>query len=231
MAGRMMRVAGWIAAALALLSGCARAEPAVGDRNFTVVIDAGHGGYDHGTSGTRTGVPEDKLNLQVAKKLELALENAGFTVVMTRESDEIQYDPHSGLSRKTQDMRQRAAIIESAQPGVVISIHMNKFPDGRYGGPQVFYHRGSEQGKLLAESVQKQFNAHIEDSDREALSSSSYFILKASSAPSILVECGFLSNERDEMRLQTESFQQQLADLILAGLLDWLEGNQPDASN
>lgn len=231
MAGRAVRVVGWIAAALALMSGCARAEPAAGDRDVTVVIDAGHGGYDHGTSGTRTGVPEDKLNLQVAKKLEQALERAGFTVVMTRESDNIQYDPNSGLSRKTQDMRQRAAIIEGAQPGVVISIHMNKFPDGRYGGPQVFYHQGSEQGKLLAEAVQNQFNAHIEDSDREALSSGGYFILKVSSAPSILVECGFLSNERDERRLQTETFQQQLADLMLAGLSDWLEGNQPAVSN
>jgi N-acetylmuramoyl-L-alanine amidase len=220
-------IAGTLLAGMLLLGGCGGEQPALADRAVTVVVDPGHGGFDHGSSGTRTGVHEDELNLQVAQRLEKALEDEGFTVVMTRESSEIAYDSGCGLSKKTQDMRRRSQIIDEAGPDLVISIHMNKYPDGRYGGPQVFYMQGSERGRSLAESVQAQFNDRISGSGRSALASD-YYILRTSAAPSILVECGFLSNATDEARLQTEDYQQQLAELIRDGVLAWLEKNQID---
>jgi len=187
---------------------------------LTVVIDAGHGGIDGGAVGRKTGVREDGLNLIVAKKLKDLFEKNGFKVVMTRE-DEKSLGP-----TKQADMAKRREIIENAGADVVISIHMNKFQDFRVSGPMVFYYEDSEEGKKLAELIQTELNARLDPPRPRTFKPESYFILRAGECPCVLVECGFLSNEREERLLQTEEYQDQCAKAIYAGVREYFDQMQ-----
>jgi len=183
----------------------------------TVVIDAGHGGIDGGAVGRKTGVREDGLNLIVAKKLQALFEKNGFKVVMTRQ------DENWLGSSKQEDMAKRREIIQSAGADVVISIHMNKFQDSRVSGPMVFYHEDSEEGKILAELIQKELNERLEPPKPRTFKPETYFILRVAECPCVLVECGFLSNEREERLLQTDEYQEQCAKAIYAGVRAYFE--------
>jgi N-acetylmuramoyl-L-alanine amidase len=179
---------------------------------LTVVIDAGHGGLDGGAVGRQTGVREDGLNLIVAKKLQSLFEKNGFKVVMTRQDEK-----WLGTSKQA-DMAKRREIIQNADADVVISIHMNKFQDSRVSGPMVFYHEDSEEGKILAELIQTELNTRLEPPKPRTFKPETYFILRAGECPCVLVECGFLSNEREERLLQTDEYQEQCAKAIYAGV-------------
>ena len=180
-----------------------------------IIIDPGHGGFDSGAlspSGTR----EDELNLKVAKKLKQYLVDHNATVILTRENDE-------GLaSRKSDDMRKRVEIIRESNPDIVISIHMNKFPQTQYFGGQTFYMTGSEEGKKLAQSIQTRLVENlIEDNNRQIKSANNFLILKASSSPTVIVECGFLSNLKEEAMLKTDAYQDKIAWAIFNGILEY----------
>ena len=116
--------------------------------NCLIVLDAGHGGMDCGAIGKISGVHEDVLNLDVAKKLQKLLEDAGARVIMTRETNE------ALASTKSADMEKRRSIISSAGADIVVSIHMNFFSDMSSAGPQVFYYEKSEGGRTLATHIQ-----------------------------------------------------------------------------
>jgi N-acetylmuramoyl-L-alanine amidase len=178
----------------------------------TVVIDAGHGGLDGGAVGRQTGVREDGLNLVVAKKLKALFEKNGIKVVMTRQNEK------SLGTTKQADMAKRREIIESAGADIVISIHMNKFKDSRVSGPMVFYHEDSEEGKILAELIQTELNARLNPPKPRTFKPETYFILRAGDCPCVLVECGFLSNEREERLLQTDEYQELCVKAIYAGV-------------
>ena len=197
----------------------------------TVVIDAGHGGVDGGAVGRTTGVREDGLNHIVAKKLKDLFEKNGFKVVMTRE------DERSLGPTKQADMAKRREIIKNAGADVVISIHMNKFQDSRVSGPMVFYHKDSEEGKKLAELIQTELNTRLDPPRPRTFKPETYFILRAGECPCVLVECGFLSNEREERLLQTNEYQDQCAKAIYAGVRAYFdqlqqpgETSQPEES-
>lgn len=176
-----------------------------------IVIDAGHGGFDAGASGRITDVREDVLNLAVAKKLKRLLEINGYCVVMTREDD------GAVASTKDADMSRREQIIEEADPDAVISIHMNKFADASVSGPIAFYYEKSPEGKALAELIQKQLNEHLEPPKPRTFRPENYFILRAGECPCVLVECGFISNEREEKLLKTDEYQELCAKAIYKG--------------
>lgn len=196
-------------------------SPAYG---ITIAIDAGHGGIDPGAvspSGTR----EEGINLEIAKKLRSYLEDEGAKVVMTRKTQEGLYDQGYTGSRKRQDMTRRVEILQKARPDLVISIHLNKFGQSQYYGAQTFYMEGSEEGKLLAESVQQQLIRVLDrENKREIKASDNYLILKAVDSPSILVECGFLSNPREEDLLTTDDYQEEVAWAIYCGVISYLSG-------
>lgn len=183
----------------------------------TIVIDAGHGGFDAGASGKLTKVREDVLNLVVAKKLERLFEINGFTVVMTREDDK------AIASTKKGDMAKREQIIEDTDPDVVISIHMNKFGDASVAGPMAFYYEKSEEGKTLAESIQRYLNEYLQPPRPRTFKPENYFMLRHGECPSILVECGFLSNEREEKLLQTDEYQEKCAKAIYKGVAEFFD--------
>lgn len=186
----------------------------------TVVIDAGHGGTDGGAVGWNTQVREAVLNLQIARLLGARLEQAGVDVVYTRTDDD-------GLVRegcawsKTEDMRIRAEIMRDADPDAVVSIHMNAYTDAGPSGPQAIAQHGSEDGWLLAQAIQKNFLTGVPEARVRQATTGDFYVLRAVTAPSVLVECGFLSHAQEEKLLQEESYQARIAWSIYAGLMQY----------
>lgn len=185
-----------------------------------IVLDAGHGGVDPGVVGKTTGVKESQINLDIVKRAETLFLNAGFDVVLTRKSDVGLY----GIATKNlkkKDMAKRREIIEKENPDLVISVHLNEYSLKSRRGGQVFYYNNNELSETLAKSVQKEINAIYEDvKDYNALSAD-LFMLKCTKAPSVIVECGFLSNEKDEKLLLTEEFREEIAYSIFKGVIGY----------
>lgn len=202
-------------------------KTSLGDAQYVknkILLDAGHGGIDGGVSGVNTGVKESDLNLKVVKKLEKLFFSAGFEVVLTRSTDAGLYGVAT-KNRKRKDMQKRKEIIEESSPSVVISVHMNKFASSHRRGGQVFYKDESEQGKILADLIQKKFNK-LSDSKRDFDSlKGDYYILNCTNYPSVICECGFLSNPEEEALLVTEEYQSQIAQAIFDGVLEFLIGD------
>lgn len=151
-----------------------------------VVIDAGHGGSDPGKVGINNQL-EKELNLKIAEILKRFLQAEGVEVIMTRESDDGLYDEEAS-NKKVQDMKRRLEIIEKADPEIVVSIHQNSYHEEYVKGAQVFYYSTSENSKQLAEVIQEQLKSLDPDNRREAKGNDSYFLLKKTSKPIVIVE-------------------------------------------
>lgn len=196
--------------------------------NFVVVLDAGHGGIDGGVVGANTGVKESQLNLQVTYLLKDLFQTAGFPVVLTRKDDNGLYgDATDGFKRR--DMQKRKEIILQAKANMVISVHMNKFSSPSRSGPQVFFEKTSEAGHQLAEKMQTVLN-NFTGNKHDALAGD-YYMLKCTESPSIIVECGFLSNAEDERKLMDADYQRQLAEKIFQGALLYVSCIGMDGAN
>lgn len=189
---------------------------------YCICIDSGHGGNDPGKIGV-AGTKEKKVNLAIALKLKKSLEKQNIRVIMTRTDDRNLADAN-GTNEKTSDMKNRVAKMDSEQPDAVISIHQNSYTDSTAKGAQVFYYSESKEGKKLAEVLQKSL---IENADPEnhrmAKANTSYYILKNTSAPTVIVECGFLSNPEEERLLNTAQYQEKLVDALQKGICEYLE--------
>lgn len=180
----------------------------------TVVIDAGHGGEDGGVLGSTTSVKESEINLAISKQLKTFLEKGGYKVVMTRSNDSGLYGTVSS-NKKLADMKKRKQIILDAKPDLVVSIHQNYFPSSYVTGAQVFFAPNGEDEEI-ATIMQKILNREL-DSNRNA-AKGDYYILQCSPYPSMLIECGFLSNPSDEKKLVTAEYQQKVAYSIYSGI-------------
>ncbi len=186
-----------------------------------VVVDAGHGGFDPGKVGIN-GAEEKDINLAIAQKVAGYLKAGDIDVVMTREDGEGLYDPDSD-NKKVQDMKRRVEIMESAAPTLIVSIHQNSYPEEYVHGAQVFYHKDSEAGKKLADCVQRQFVALLDpENNRQIKANDSYYLLKKTAMPIVIVECGFLSNYAEAEKLVTEEYQDQAAWAIYMGVMQYL---------
>ena len=190
---------------------------------FTVVIDAGHGGFDSGKVGV-DGTLEKDINLNIAKKLEKLLQTADINVIMTRTDDMGLYDEGSN-NKKRQDMTRRAALMNEANADCVISIHQNSYTQESIDGAQVFYYTDSESGENLASLIQSSMISRVDPTNHRAVKpNDSYYLLKHSTAPIVIVECGFLSNRDESKKLVDDSYQQKLAWAIHLGILQHLNG-------
>ncbi len=188
----------------------------------TIVLDAGHGGFDPGVSGA-SGVAERELNLIFARKLETLLEEEGYQVVQTRPTEAGLYD-EGQPRKKAQDMQRRCAVIEETKPLVSVSIHQNSYPDSSVSGPQVFYYAQSKEGERLASCIQGCMNAQLEvRSPKRHKGNESYYILKRSAGTAVIVECGFLTNPEEEKLLLDEAYQDRVACAIRDGILEYLQ--------
>ena len=193
----------------------------VPSRNYTVVIDPGHGGSDPGSIGYKTKVHEDVLNLKMSLKLKDKLEKAGINVVMTRDTQNALIEGR-GRKWKREEMEERRKLIVKTRPNMVISLHQNSYTNHSFRGAQVFYDKKSDISKQIAESIQEQFKLYLDKSIKSP-SPGDYFMLKCSSAPSVIVECGFLSNEEEEKLLQTDEYQEKIIDSIYKGIVNFFQ--------
>lgn len=180
-----------------------------------IVIDAGHGGFDPGKVAS-DGVNEKNINLAIASKLSTFLEEGGAVIRNTRIED-------SSLSEsKRQDLKSRAEIANNSKADIFVSIHQNSFPKSSVKGAQVFYYKGSEEGKKLAVFIQSRLKEVVDiDNSRIAKANDSYYVLKQIKIPSVIVECGFLSNGVEHNKLMSSEYQEKLAWAIYMGILDY----------
>ena len=191
-----------------------------------IVVDAGHGGADPGKVGIN-GVLEKDLNLAIAKKLKALLEKKQYRVVMTREKDAGLNDSATD-NKKVQDMRRRCEVIAKEAPVFTISIHQNSYPEEYVKGAQCFYFGQSEDGKRLAETLQESLRNTLDpENKREAKANESYYLLKKTPSPTVIVECGFLSNGAEAALLMTEEYQQKVASAVCDGICNYLKGDSP----
>lgn len=186
-----------------------------------IVVDAGHGGDDPGKIGINKEKEKD-INLKIARKLQKLLEKENIKIVMTR-TDEGGLYQKSSNNKKVEDMRKRCEIITKAKPVFTVSIHQNSYPEEAVKGAQVFYYGQSQEGKKLAETLQKNLAAQLDPQNhRQAKANESYFLLKKTPSPTVIVECGFLSNSEEAALLATDEYQDKVAEAVKAGILEYL---------
>lgn len=188
--------------------------------NKIILVDAGHGGWDPGKvakDSVNNNIYEKNINLSIAKKLQEYLEQSGAFVLMTRTDD------NALDNKKVKDMQARKKICEdNKNVDMMISIHQNSFVKKNTKGAQVFYYKESSNGKRLAEFIQEQLKNNLDkNNNRVAKTDSSYYILKKIKVPSVIVECGFLSNDYERDNLINNDYQNKIAWAIYLGILDY----------
>ena len=187
----------------------------------TILIDPGHGGSDPGKVGSGSILEKD-INLSLSLQLKKILEKEKFKVYLTRDGD---YNLASSTSNvKISDLKNRKQQIFDLEPAAVISIHQNSYPSGEVSGAQVFYYQGASDSKLLADSIQSALIKGLDPSNRrQAKSNADYYLLRDNPYPTVIVECGFLSNADELKKLQSKTYQKKAAKCIRDGLKKYLK--------
>ena len=194
-----------------------------------IVIDAGHGGEDAGAIA-QDGSLEKDLNLKIAKCIQALCEINGNSAIMTREDDRLLYDYYGELDdytgkKKIYDLKNRVKIANEQHDAIFVSIHMNKFPEPRYKGLQVYYspnHPASQSYATLLQSYARTFldpQNHRETKKAD----SAIYLLHRMPIPAVLVECGFLSNPEECARLNTAEYRKITAAVLTAALTECRE--------
>ncbi len=196
-------------------------EQAQQPQTVDVVIDAGHGGKDPGKIGVG-GVEEKAVNLAIALLVEERLVEQGYEVLLTRTEDRSAQEVGEEESN-IRDLHARVDLINETEPQLAVSIHQNSYQDSSIRGAQVFYYHNSKQGEEAAHIMQEELLALNPNNTRQPKGNDSYFMLKRTSVPFIIVECGFLTNPEEVDLLTTEEYQGQVADCIVAGIENYLE--------
>ena len=206
------------------------AEQESGPAFRTVVIDPGHGGQDGGAVAP-DGTEESEINLAISQRLEQLLRFAGVPTEMTRREDCMVCDP--GLDtmrqRKVSDIRNRTALVNGIPNAVLLSIHQNSLPSSpATHGAQAFRNR-QEGAETLAQLLQCNLNAVVNThrAKEAKLIPESIYLMNHVTVPAVLVECGFLSNAEETLRLRQADYQMTLAVTIAAGYLQWAAGEEP----
>ncbi|MBR5272998.1 MAG: N-acetylmuramoyl-L-alanine amidase CwlD [Clostridia bacterium] len=191
-----------------------------------IVIDAGHGGVDGGSVGM-DGTLEKEINLKIALKLRDTLELYGYETVMIREEDKSIHnaDANTIREKKVSDLHNRLNIINSTDNCVYISIHQNYFEQSKYSGTQVFYSPNNEESEMLAQIMQQTIVETLQNDNTRQIkcADKTLYLLYNSNKPSVMIECGFLSNVNELSLLKTDEYQQQMALCIANGILKYTE--------
>lgn len=201
---------------IGVCAGAAVKASSTHDGGKTVVIDAGHGGIDAGVRGITTDAKESDINLSISKYLRGYFVDAGFNVVMTRTTQSGLYGT-TAKGFKMRDMIKRKETIEDCNADMVISVHQNYCPIPSKRGGTVFFNPDSECGKLLAQSIQSSINKMENGAASNSPLAGDYYMLKCTANPSVIVECGFLSNEADEALLTSDDYRKKIAYAIFKG--------------
>ena len=186
-----------------------------------VILDAGHGGSDSGKVGIN-GAKEKEINLKITEHIKELLEKEGVQVVLTREKDE------QLAESKVEDLKCRVRMMNDTKPALAVSVHQNSYHEGNVFGAQVFYYRTSEEGKKAAGIIQNALQQVNPENTKKIKANDTYYILKKTEVPTIIVECGFLSNYEEAQKLITEDYQTAVAEAVAEGILSYI-GNEKDA--
>ena len=186
---------------------------------MVVVVDSGHGGSDPGKVGINGAIEKD-VNLKIAIKLKSLLEEQGIKVIMTREDE-------NGLAdSKVEDLKKRVSIINQEKPLLAVSIHQNSYQGESIHGAQVFYFTHSQEGEKAAKIIQEALLEADSENTRSAKANDTYYMLKKTEVPVVIVECGFLSNQKEADLLVTEEYQQKVAEAVVKGIIKYISGEK-----
>ncbi len=191
-----------------------------------IIIDAGHGGEDGGTQSS-DGTLEKKINLEISYKINNLLISRGFKTVMTREGDYMIYDETASTQRekKVSDIQNRMKIVEENSDCILLSVHQNYFGESKYSGTQVFYSKNNPDSKILADEIQMSVVSALQPDNTRQIkeTGTDIYLLYHSQVPSVMVECGFMSNEAEAEKLKDEDYQQKISEAITEGLVRYIE--------
>lgn len=184
-----------------------------------ILIDPGHGGIDGGAA-SRSGMLEKDINLKISMKLKEVLEKQNYTVLMTRTEDVGLYSDRGSIhSKKVQDLENRCKMKLESDCDIFVSIHLNMFPQSQYYGAQVWYSDYPES-KKLGELLQEDLRENLDPNNKRLAkcAKNEYKILKKDGIPSVIVECGFLSNAAEAEKLGEDAYQDKIAASISASI-------------
>lgn len=202
----------------------AHTSSAAVEDSLTVIVDAGHGGED---GGAQVGdVTEKDINLAVANKLSDILRLCGCRVVEIRDEDISVYDDEAETLRekKVSDLKHRVQIVNESENNLLVSIHQNKFNNSTYSGTQVFYSTNNDNSRVLAEAIRQSVVSFLQNDNTRELkpSGSDIYLLDQAKVPSVIVECGFLSNDAERAKLLDDGYQSEMAYAIAMGVLAYM---------
>lgn len=191
---------------------------------FTIVVDAGHGGIDGGAVA-KDGTEEKGINLAIAQKLDIMLRAFGATTVMTRSEDISIHDSSAATikAQKISDIHNRLKLVNDTPNSILISIHQNFFEQPQYHGMQVFYSKNTAESQTMAQHIQTATATLLQTDNQRKIKpgESNLYLLHKATHPSVLVECGFMSNVEENSQLKQAAYQKQLAFCITKGVLDF----------
>ena len=190
--------------------------------NRVIMLDAGHGGIDPGTLNNDKTILEKDVNLKITLKLRELLESSGCLVLLTRDEDVSLYeeDGKKTIRQKyNENLKNRKKLLKESNVDAFVSIHLNAFEESTYYGAQTFYPKDKEDSKLLGKFIQDELKRVVDKTNnREIKPRDDLYLLKDNEIPSVLIECGFLSNEKESKLLNDEKYQEKIAWAIYAGI-------------
>jgi len=197
-------------------------------KDYVIIIDAGHGGIDSGATGVN-GTPEKKVNLEIAFRLRDMLLQAGYTVVMTRDTDMSIHDSSAKTVRqqKASDLRNRLAMTKLYSKSILISIHQNIYPSSSVTGAQVFYSPNNPESQIFAQIIQNEFNSYLQLDGRSKVitkAGKNLYLFYNANNIAVLCECGFLSNADEEVMLNDPKHQEKIAFACFTGVVKYFDG-------
>ena len=190
-----------------------------------IILDAGHGGFDGGAVAP-DGTIEKDINLNITLMLARFLRQNGFEVILTREADVSTDDVETDkiATRKKSDLKNRLNLMKDYKNAVFVSVHLNKFTTAAANGSQVFYSK-VDGAKELGDSIQKSIISMLQPENTRVnkQATSSTYLLYHATIPTVLVECGFLSNKAELERLKDEDYQNKMAFSIYCGIVNYFK--------
>lgn len=188
----------------------------------TVILDPGHGGEDPGAVSDYSGLKEKDVNLNIVMLAKDLLEKDNYKVILTRDADQLVYnaDAKNILQKRREDLTQRKKLMDEGGADIVVSIHLNKFPQTQYHGAQVFFPANSPDSQKLATELQNSVRLNVDNENQRAalVKKDQIMILKNLKTTTVVMECGFLSNAEEEKKLATEDYQKKLAQAVKLGI-------------
>ncbi|MBP1156619.1 MULTISPECIES: N-acetylmuramoyl-L-alanine amidase [unclassified Paenibacillus] len=189
--------------------------------NVDIIIDVGHGGIDGGTSYGH--ILEKNINLAIAEKTYEALRKKGYIVLINRSGDYALSNENLWLktrSRHLKDLAQRSHLANEIKPKAMISLHVNSARRSSTRGA-ILLHQKNDQSKQLAKQLQQSLNA-LYGLHENPVYGKTYYLLKHTRVPTVIVEMGFITNLQDREMLVHAGSQQAIAESIAKGLQQYL---------